>query len=185
MAVGQLPAKLTQNTLDFWAKQIQEFVDAYYGSDTDNNSEPIYLPFTIDCYTPYTTQSLFSGGNGYLHGFVHFVIPVGNTDNFIKGVYPSEPWASAQDQTIINQYAQTYLNKNDAFVDNEIYMQRSGGTNTLLLLWVLITWCRYSHMMDTGEIQTMVMVRHSNIFLKQFLFSLTVLQLVFMDSWWI
>lgn len=44
MAVGQLPAKLTQNTLDFWAKQIQEFVDAYYGSDTDNNSEPIYLP---------------------------------------------------------------------------------------------------------------------------------------------
>lgn len=129
--LGSLPAKLTQNTLDFWAKQLQEYIDAYFGSETDNNSEFINIPFTFDGYVYFTTQS-FIGGKGNYSGYIHTVIPLTEVEDYFVEFYPTATFDDPSYAPYLVAYADgCHLRKNDGFIGYPIYMERSGGTNML------------------------------------------------------
>lgn len=47
-SITELPLKLTQNGLDYIAKQYQTIYDAYFGSENDNSEEPIITPLILN-----------------------------------------------------------------------------------------------------------------------------------------
>ena len=130
--ITQLPSKLTQNTLDFWAKQIQTFVDAYFGTDNDNSNEAIIIPFTLDCYVPFTTQSAFTGGVGYLGGHIHTVIPLTDTDDYFVEWFLDSRFSSGA-IPYLQAYADgCHLRVAEGY-NPPVYMDRPQASNSLFV----------------------------------------------------
>lgn len=85
----QLPSKLTQNGINYIAKQLQTIYDAYFGSDEDNEAEPLVLPFIFNGSGVWSENINFfpnSPRNSYHGTFIY--------DIHINGEEPPETYIS-------------------------------------------------------------------------------------------
>ena len=88
-SITELPLKLTQNGLDYIAKQYQTIYDAYFGSENDNSEEPLITPLILN-------------GTGYCTSNVWFFDSSAPDNYYAKFLYDIHVYGDSQPESYVS-----------------------------------------------------------------------------------
>lgn len=133
-----IPKKLTQNTVDYIAKQFQVYYDAIFGKDTDNDNLPALPPYILNgnMYVKlFTSDYLKTTDDSAPSGSVIFTagIPVHITSYNSPSEYLGDPFLVPAMTSEGNNRQDVISNWNNFFLSHEnkisTWYQLSDGTN--------------------------------------------------------